>query len=254
MKKSRRSFIKRMGLSGLAAGTIPATLSAGCSGSGREIRIAENSVVLFQGDSITDGNRGRNNDPNHIMGHGYAFGIASRLGSAFPEKNLRFLNRGISGNTVLDLAERWEQDCLNLKPDILSILIGVNDCCSVIQDWDNPVSTETFEKTLDRLLVQTRDSHRRCRLVLCEPFLLKVGWIAENWEIYRQDIVKRQIIVRTLAGKHNAVFVEFQQAFDEACKKAPAEYWIWDGIHPTVAGHGLMVHAWLDTLRKAEYL
>src|SRR3954463_6527239 len=83
--------------------------------------------ILFQGDSITDGNRGRNADPNHILGHGYVFLIAARHGAEFPAKKLDFINRGVSGDTVSDLERRWQKDALDLKPDILSILIGVND-------------------------------------------------------------------------------------------------------------------------------
>src|SRR5436189_5610224 len=83
--------------------------------------------ILFQGDSITDGNRGRDADPNHILGHGYVFIIAAKYGAAFPELNLDFINRGISGNTVLDLEKRWQKDTLDLKPDVWSVLIGVND-------------------------------------------------------------------------------------------------------------------------------
>ena len=82
---------------------------------------------MFQGDSITDGNRGRSADPNHILGHGYVFIIAAKYGAAFPEAKLDFMNRGVSGNTVLDLEKRWQKDALDLKPDLLSILIGVND-------------------------------------------------------------------------------------------------------------------------------
>ena len=83
--------------------------------------------ILFQGDSITDGNRGRTADPNHILGHGYAFILAAKFGAAFSGAKLEFFNRGVSGNTVLDLEKRWQRDTLDLKPDVLSILIGVND-------------------------------------------------------------------------------------------------------------------------------
>src|SRR5476651_1492719 len=83
--------------------------------------------ILFQGDSITDGNRGRSADPNHILGHGYVFSIASKYGATYPDLDLTFVNRGISGNTVQDLANRWEADTLAIQPDVLSILVGVND-------------------------------------------------------------------------------------------------------------------------------
>jgi lysophospholipase L1-like esterase len=101
--------------------------------------------ILFQGDSITDGNRGRSLDPNHILGHGYAFLIAARFGAMLPERTLTFLNRGISGNTVADLSARWTKDTLDLKPDLLSILIGINDA-------SRQVPLDEFEQTHDRLL------------------------------------------------------------------------------------------------------
>jgi lysophospholipase L1-like esterase len=82
-------------------------------------------IILFQGDSITDGNRGRNADPNHIMGHGYAFSIASRVGADFPTSGFNLYKRGISGNKVTDLKNRWQEDALNIKPDVLSILVGI---------------------------------------------------------------------------------------------------------------------------------
>lgn len=129
MKQHRRKFIKELIATGVIATCIPEIgfSSALNAGSGR-LKAKKGMVFLFQGDSITDGNRGRNNDPNHIMGHGYAFSIASRLGADYPEKQFQFYNRGISGNTILDLAQRWQTDTIDLQPDVLSILIGANDC------------------------------------------------------------------------------------------------------------------------------
>src|SRR3954467_1929859 len=108
---------------------------------------APGARILFQGDSITDGNRGRSADPNHILGHGYVFIIAAKYGAAFAALDLQFLNRGISGNTVRELQKRREKDTLELKPDLLSILIGVND-----QSHDVPL--EEYERTYDELITQ----------------------------------------------------------------------------------------------------
>src|SRR5580698_2943892 len=121
--------------------------------------------ILFQGDSITDGNRGRNADPNHILGHGYVFIIAAKFGAAFPEANLEFFNRGVSGNTVLDLEKRWPKDTLELKPDILSVLIGVND-------KGHGVPLDQYEQTYDRLLTDAMAANPKLKLVLCEPFIV----------------------------------------------------------------------------------
>lgn len=208
------------------------------------------AVILFQGDSITDGNRGRNTDLNHIMGHGYAFSIASRVGADYPEKRYQFYNRGISGNKVNDLEKRWQTDTLDLKPDVLSILVGVNDSSSVVLSREPVISPQKYEETYQLLLEQTLQRFPNILFVLCEPFILPVGRVKENWDAYHRDIAKRQAIVRKLAERYKAVFVGFQEIFDNACKKASAEYWIWDGVHPTVSGHELMASEWIRQVEK----
>jgi lysophospholipase L1-like esterase len=192
--------------------------------------------VLFQGDSITDGNRGRSADPNHILGHGYVFLIAARHGAAYPEAAVEFINRGVSGNTVLDLEKRWQKDVMDLKPDLLSVLIGVND------NGKN-VPFEQYEATYDRLLAEARAANPKLRIVLCEPFLKPTGNLDPGIE-------KRREIVGTLAAKYGAALVRFQPVFDAAAKKAPAEYWVWDKVHPTYRGHQLMADEWERTVRE----
>ncbi len=204
---------------------------------------AEGARVLFQGDSITDGNRGRSADPNHILGHGYQFIVAARFGAELAERRLVFMNRGVSGNTVADLAKRWDADTLGLKPDVLSILIGVND-------MGHGVSAEEYEREYDALLAGTVKALPGVKLVLGEPFGLPVGKKKEGWEGYRAELEKRQAVVGRLAGKYHAALVRFQHVFDEAVKRAPAEYWIWDGVHPTYSGHELMAEEWIKTVRE----
>lgn len=198
--------------------------------------------VLFQGDSITDGNRGRNADPNHILGHGYAFIIAARQGADHPDLRLEFINRGVSGNRVADLAARWQADALELKPDVLSILIGVNDM--------GRTNVEEFERKYDELLEQTRAALPKVKLVLCEPFALAAGKIEPKWEEYRAELAKRQAVVARLATKHGARLVRLQRVFEDAARRAPADYWIWDGIHPTYRGHQLIADEWVRTVRE----
>jgi lysophospholipase L1-like esterase len=194
--------------------------------------------ILFQGDSITDGNRGRGADPNHILGHGYVFIIAARHGAAFPEAKLEFFNRGVSGNTVLALEKRWQKDTLDLKPDILSVLIGVNDNAQ-------RVPMETFEEVYDRLLTDAKAGNPQIKLVLCEPFVLKPAAKKPD-----ADIAQRRAIVARLAAKHGAAVVHFQKALDEACKRAPAQYWVWDVVHPTYAGHQILADEWERAVRE----
>ena len=247
---SRRRFIRKTAVAGLTGCFLPVTGTLGVNSVAAEKKLKNNAVILFQGDSITDGNRGRNEDPNHIMGHGYAYSIASRIGADFPEKNHRFYNRGISGNKITDLADRWQKDTLDLKPDVLSILVGVNDSASVVTGWQPIVPVEKYKETYNSLLEQTRSQYPEILFVLCEPFILKVGKVAEKWELYQADISKRREVVKKLAEKFDAVFVPSQEVFNQACKKAPAEYWVWDGIHPTVPGHELITREWMKQVEK----
>ena len=200
-----------------------------------------NARVLFQGDSITDGNRGRNEDPNHILGHGYCFIIAAQYGAHYPERKLTFLNRGISGNKVTDLAARWQKDTLDLKPDVLRILIGIND--------SGHISLEEYEQVYDKLLVDAKAANPNIQFILCEPFYLPKDGHKEGDE-RDQDVKKRQMIVAKLAEKHHAVLVKLQKVFDDACQRAPVQYWVWDAIHPTYSGHQLMAEEWIKAVSE----
>ena len=248
---SRRDFVKKLALACLVTVSLPKLDALANTSIDTMKPEGENGMVfLFQGDSITDGKRGRNTDPNHIMGHGYAFSIASRLGADFPEKKLTFYNRGISGNKVTDLADRWQKDTLDLKPDVLSILIGINDTSSIVFSDPDRVTAEKYEEVYRSLLSQTKAQFPAILFVLCNPFILPVGKVKENWDAYKTEIAKNQIVVQKLVKEFNAVFVDFQQVFDQACKRTDADYWIWDGVHPTVAGHELMVREWMKKVGK----
>jgi lysophospholipase L1-like esterase len=226
-----------------AGGTPPATTPAPSTPGIAPIpAFGKDARILFQGDSITDGNRGRSADPNHILGHGYVFIIAAKYGAAFPDLKLDFLNRGMSGNTVLDLERRWQKDTLDLKPDMLSVLIGVNDSA-------RGLSVDQFEQVYDKLLADAKAANPSIRLVLCEPFTLPVRDRKNNWEAWNSVVSKHNQAVARLAEKHRAAVVRFQRVFDDACKRAPADYWIWDGVHPTYSGHQLMADEWDRTVR-----
>jgi lysophospholipase L1-like esterase len=187
--------------------------------------------ILFQGDSITDGNRGRSADPNHVMGHGYAFIIAAKYGCMLAERDLTFLNRGVSSNTVAHLQARWQKDAIDLKPDVLSILIGIND---------RNGTPEHYEASYDKLLADTVAALPDVRLVICEPFQLPCS----------EKVKEFQAIAARLAAKYHAPLVRFQRVFDEANERVGGKYWIWDTVHPTYSGHQLMADEWIRTVEE----
>src|SRR5688572_7127052 len=171
---NRRDFLKRITALGMVASVAPGFISAMPETMEKTIKEGDGFTFMFQGDSITDGNRTRNNDWNHVMGHGYAYTIASKLWYEFPEKGFHFFNRGISGNKVTDLAARWQTDTLDLKPDVLSILIGINDVSAFIAG-NKAYVAEQYEQDYRNLLKQTWQQLPNVQLVLGEPFILPVG-------------------------------------------------------------------------------
>ncbi|MFA7229774.1 MAG: SGNH/GDSL hydrolase family protein [Victivallaceae bacterium] len=203
-------------------------------------------TILFQGDSITDCGRSREGSaPNSSLGGGYVQMTAAKLLSSAPDQNYKLFNRGISGNRIVDLYARWKSDALNMKPDVISILIGVNDTWHEFGSR-NGVEVPRYEKIYRELLQWTIDVLPEVKLVLCEPFVLVCGAVTPEWV---PEINARRETVKKLAAEFNAPFIPFQQVFDAAVKKAPAEYWLSDGVHPSYAGHALMAEAWLKNVK-----
>mgnify|MGYP003575324840 CR=1 FL=1 len=217
---------------------------------GNERLPEKNLRFLFQGDSITDGNRGRNNDPNHIMGHGYANLIASRIAADFPKNDFLFFNRGISGNKVPDLQARWQADTLDLKPDILSLLIGINDVAAVVNKPESAQTIEQFESGYRDLLQQVKTLNKNVLLILGLPFVYPIGNVKSKFNIWQPEVEKRKLVVEKLASEYNAVLIDFPSVFEKAFKDKAAEYWVWDGVHPTIAGHELMAREWIRQVAK----
>ena len=209
------------------------------------------SKLLFQGDSITDMKWGRNQkDRNHYLGHSYVFLIASRLGVDLPEANLEFFNRGISGNKVSDLRKRWQKDAIDLNPDWLSILIGVND---VSRGERSILNFQKWEEDYRFLLKRSRQKNPTLKIVLLDPFILRMTRLSEDdvWKRWRGEIDKLGDIVSRLANDFQAVHIETQKIFDLAAKEVSPEHWIWDGVHPLPQGHELIARNWLQAVIKA---
>jgi lysophospholipase L1-like esterase len=248
----RRKFLQ-LGPVGLAATGLSFTLSAHVRNKPALKRTKNKGLtVLFQGDSITDGGRSRNDDWNHVMGHGYAYLIASRLWYEYPDQDLMFYNRGVSGNKVKDLDDRWQEDTLDITADVLSILIGVNDVKNIV---NNLYSIKSWKDTYTKIIDRTMEALPEVTLILCEPFLLPIDSSKETGGSREVVIGEMQSITRQLADDFNATFVELQKPFELACSRAPAKYWIWDGVHPMPAGHELIARRWIQEAgRKLDFI
>ncbi len=209
--------------------------------------LPKGSVLLFQGDSITDCRRDRKqksaNNPRGF-GSGYPMLIASGLLRDHASSDLKIYNRGISGNKVPDLDARWKEDCIDLKPAVLSILIGVNDIWHKLNGrYEGTV--KTYEEGLRALLDRTSDALPDTRIVICEPFVLRCGAVNDSWF---PEFEHRRAACEAVAKSLSLDFVPFQKMFDEATASSPPAYWAADGVHPTMAGHALMAKTWREVV------
>jgi lysophospholipase L1-like esterase len=206
--------------------------------------IEDNSVVLFQGDSITDCDRRREN-PNHL-GSGYAMMAAAWFSAIYPEKKVGFLNRGIGGNKIKDLQDRWQVDCLDLRPTWVSILIGINNTWWRYEgEGRTMTSPEDFEKGYRNILERTKEK-LNTKFILCEPFVLEISEDRMKW---REDLNPKIDVVRKLAREFGALLVPLDGVFAQASTLREPRYWAEDGVHPSPAGHFLMAQAWLRSVR-----
>lgn len=230
----------------IAAG-IAAALKASPVGAANEIArlLQQGDVILFQGDSITDAGRDRNTEANannaRTLGNGYPVLIAGELLNEHAKLNLQVYNRGISGHKVPDLDNRWQKDCIDLKPAVLSILVGVNDIWHKLNGrYEGTV--ETYQTGLAALLKKTQDALPDTTIVVCEPFALRCGAVNDSWY---PEFDERRAAAKEVSQAAKTIWVPFQTMFDEAIAAGTEpQYWAGDGVHPTLAGHALMAQTW----------
>lgn len=247
---SRRSFIKKAALGTIAASSIPEILSAAMVKSNiKGITLARGQVILFQGDSITDSGRNREDtgfNTSRSLGSGYPMLAGAAMLKKFALLDLKIHNKGISGNKVFQLAERWDQDCIDIKPDVLSILIGVNDIWHKLNGQYNG-TPEIYRNDYIALIERTKKALPGVRLIICEPFAVKgVKAVDDKWY---PEFYEYQKAARDIADMFQATFIPYQSIFDEAQKKAPGAYWTGDGVHPSLAGAQLMAEAWMKAVK-----
>lgn len=202
--------------------------------------------ILFQGDSITDASRAREDDS--IKGHGYATMVSGEIMFDYPNE-YECINRGIGGDRIVDLYARMKKDIINLKPDILSIMIGVNDVWHEF-DFSNGVDAAKFEKIYDMLIEEIKTALPDIKIMILEPFVLNGRAMEKRWEGFRAEVELRAKAAKRIAEKYGLVFVPLMEKFDEAAKVAPVTHWTAEGVHPTAAGHELIKRAWIEGFKK----
>ena len=206
-------------------------------------------TILFQGDSITDAGRSYEEDMN--VGRGYAFLTKAALGFENPGE-YNFYNRGISGNRIVDVYARIKADIINLKPDYMSILIGVNDVWHEIAR-ENGVDNDKFFKIYSMLIEEVKEALPNIKIMILEPFTLLGSANEETYEsTFRPEVLKRADSSREIAEKYNLPFIPLQKLLDDALALAPADYWLYDGVHPTPAGHELIKREWLKCFNSIK--
>jgi len=202
------------------------------------IKLEKGMTIVFQGDSITDA--GRTYDNDSFFGGGYPLLITSILKGMYPELDLKIYNRGISGNRAIDLKNRWDRDCIDLKPDVVSILIGINDMWRRY-DSNDPTSTGEFENNYRYCLEKLKENN--IKIIILEPFLTIVRDELNAWK--SEDLNAKIAVAKKLAKEFNAIYIPLEDIFQELCKVQTASYWAEDGVHPTMAGHGIITKEYL---------
>lgn len=251
---NRRNFLQFTTVNAIGLAAIPGILSAAMPPKGKKQKniiasLKSKDVILFQGDSITDAGRERMKQQANLQGSfgaGYAFLAAAKLLCENPDKDLDIYNRGISGNKVYQLADRWQNDCFDLHPKVLSILVGVNDFWHTL-DGKYEGTVEKYERDYRQLLTLTKKMIPEVDLVLGEPFALMGGTaVDERWY---PKFDEYRTVARKLSEEFETIFIPYQDIFNEALQYAPARYWTPDGVHPTMAGCSLMAEAWLKAVK-----
>ena len=202
--------------------------------------IKQSDVILFQGDSITDCIRDRENP--YDLGTGYPLVVASLLMHRLREYNLTFYNRGVSGDRVRDLQNRWREDCIDLKPTVVSILVGTNDVWRRY-DSNDPTTPDAFEAGYRDILSQVKQLG--ARIIMLEPF---VNPYPDDRKAWREDLDPKLDVVRRLAAEFDAVLVPLDRIFAESYKIKPDGYYAYDGVHPSPAGHGMIADEWMKAV------
>ena len=247
---TRKNFIKDSLLLSAAMLLSPKTLLGKSLGTGRKLKLEKDDVILFYGDSITDGNHNREitapSKPDGLGG-GYVMSVSSYLAEKYPRMNFNFYNRGINGNKTFQMIDRLDTDCFGLKykPTVVSVLTGINDYSLSLRNTGKGNPAE-YEAKLAELLDRIKAGLPGVRLIVLEPYA--IAGVREKTDSFLPGFYEYQPIAEKVAEKEGAVFIPLQKHFDEAGKKYGKEKFSRDGVHPWSAGIELITRAWIDAV------
>ena len=198
-------------------------------------------TILFQGDSITDWERDKA-DPASL-GEGYAMLVARALEKKYPGQ-FTFVNRGVSGNKVTQIYDRRQADIFDVKPDYMSILVGINDVSHGIYH-DDGTAVDTFMEVYDKLLSEIKEKQPDIKIMLMEPFMNEGKTTNRDIEGFEEGVAMRSEVVQLLSAKHDVFFLPLQFDLYELEEQHPAGYWTLDGVHPTLNFHEYIAQKWV---------
>lgn len=248
---TRKDFLRNLSCAALSVSVPHLLLSATAERSKNKIRLAQNDIILFTGDSITDASRIRElyKTPNlpRALGSGYAALAGAHIYRRHPQLDLKIHNTGINGDTIVKLQARWEQDCLQLKPTIVSILVGVNDF-NIAFTGSGKGDPDLYLREYRDLLRRTKESLPGVRLVIGEPYAIKGA--REKIDKWYPSFNEYKTVAQQVAKEFDAVFIPYQKIYEDAGRKTPAGFYSRDGIHPSLAGIDLMSEAWCAIIDK----
>lgn len=210
--------------------------------------------ILFMGDSITDCERNKN--LFYSMGTGYANLVNASLGAALPGE-YEFINRGISGNRVVDVYARIKSDFINLCPDYASIYVGVNDVWHEISRNDG-VDTDKFEKIYSMMIEEVMAACPNIKLIIIAPFVLEGSATCNTEENpdrlqqFKIGVAEKAAVCKRISEKYDLPLIELQPAFDKACEQAGSNYWTIDGVHPRPSGHEIIKQLWIEAFSRIK--
>ena len=238
------------------------------------MKLTQHDIVLFSGDSITDGNRGRKMDINHVMGHGYQYIVSAKLALDNAPQMPKFINKGYSGAMMHELLAKWETDVIANRPTVLSILAGVNDgYFGAREKMPAQQVADRYRDSLTKALTRTQEALGDIRICVLEPFYFRLdrsdpsyrltphvvceapyprlddGESEETRDRRVESLPLLQAAAKETAAAFGCTFIPLQARFEAAMQNSAPEYFIWDGTHPTITGHALIAEAWLEAMR-----